>query len=98
MGASEASWLGGRGDLFVGRVGFSAFLGGLGGRLLLLLLLRLLLLLGGLVLALVHVQCGVERDVRVWREDVCHRWSRCTDQRAPSPSCCPPLSEHVITR
>lgn len=78
MGASEASWLGGRGDLFVGRVWFSAFLGGLGGRLLVLLLLLrlgllLLLLLGGLALTLVHVECGVERNVRVWREDVCHR-------------------------
>ena len=61
MGASEASWLRGRGDLVMGRVWFSAFLGGLRGRLLLLLLLvlllvlLLLLLLGGLALTLVHV-------------------------------------------
>lgn len=35
------------------------------------------LLLGGLGvllgLTLVHVEGRVERDVRVWREDVCHR-------------------------
>lgn len=54
MGAPETSWFCGRGDVVLSRVRFSAFLGGLGGRLLglLLLLLRVLELLLLLLLRL----------------------------------------------